>query len=272
MEIAGRSLLSLLPPDPRIPVPAGSDGPAPVALRRAAPRDADEVLKVMGEIYRGSRESGPCTLDVSSIRRWLAGSGVFAYLADDGFVGYGWDGSGHEIMIEYLVAGSAATARALWGLIASHASVTEVVRAAVGPSDPIFWLTAEPDARLRRRKIWMLRVLDAPAAIAGRGFPAGATVRVPLLLADRELPGNAGLYTLAVGDGEGSLLAGETDHSPQPPAPSPVMLGPRGFAAMFAGTPMATVRAAGLAAGGDRGADEALDSVFGAEPYMLDYF
>jgi hypothetical protein len=50
------------------------------------------------------------------------------------------------------------------------------------------------------------------------------------------------------------------------------MLGPRGFAAMFAGVPMATLRLAGLAAGGDQGTDEALDTAFAGRPYLLDYF
>jgi hypothetical protein len=35
---------------------------------------------------------------------------------------------------------------------------------------------------------------------------------------------------------------------------------------------MATLRVAGLAAGGDREADAALDSVFGAQSFLLDYF
>jgi hypothetical protein len=52
----------------------------------------------------------------------------------------------------------------------------------------------------------------------------------------------------------------------------PLRLGPRGFAALYAGTPVATLRLAGLAAGGDAAADAALDSAFGATAFMLDYF
>jgi hypothetical protein len=50
------------------------------------------------------------------------------------------------------------------------------------------------------------------------------------------------------------------------------MLGPRGLAALYAGTPLATLRRAGLVAGGDPGGDAALDAAFGADPFMLEFF
>ena len=55
-------------------------------------------------------------------------------------------------------------------------------------------------------------------------------------------------------------------------APAALTLGPRGFAALYAGTPLATLRRAGLAAGGDPGGDAALDAAFGADPFMLEFF
>ena len=118
----------------------------------------------------------------------------------------------------------------------------------------------------------MLRVLDPAAAIAGRGFPAAARASVPLRLADPQLPAGAGPHTLSVRDGEGALIPGLTD----PPAGSPAgdagRLGPRGFAALYAGVPMATLRA-GRARGRRRpGTDAALDAAFGCQPYLLDYF
>src|SRR5258708_5202645 len=175
-------------------------------------------------------------------------------------------------MIRVLAAGSEPAARALWGIIASHASVTKVVHAILGPADPVGWLIREPDVSLRRHKQWMLRVLDPAAAIAGRGFPAAARAHVPPPLAHPALPRNAGRFVLSVRDGEGSLLPGPTGHTAASPAAAPVALGPRGFAALYAGVPMATLRAAELAAGGDRRADAALDAVFTAQPFLLDYF
>ncbi|HZC63869.1 MAG TPA: GNAT family N-acetyltransferase, partial [Streptosporangiaceae bacterium] len=56
------------------------------------------------------------------------------------------------------------------------------------------------------------------------------------------------------------------------PAPAALTLGPRGFAALYAGTPLATLRRAGLVAGGDPGGDAALDAAFSADPFMLEFF
>jgi hypothetical protein len=52
----------------------------------------------------------------------------------------------------------------------------------------------------------------------------------------------------------------------------PLRLGARGLAALYAGTPVATLRTAGLAAGGTTESDAALDSAFAATAYMLDTF
>lgn len=275
-QVPGRSLGSLLPPDAEIPeVPADPAHPAGSAgVRRARPDDADEVIAVLGAVHAAARDCGPATRDPATVRRWLADPGLFCYLATDGFLRYGWHGgSDKEIMIRVLAAGSERTARALWGIIASHASVTRVVHATLGPTDPVSWLTREPDVSLRRQWQWMLRALDPAGAISARGFPAAARADVPLLLADRDLPGNAGLYALTVRDGEGSLIPGPTGRPAASTTGTPVALGPRGFAALYAGVPMATLRAAGLASGGgDRQADAALDAVFSAQPFLLDVF
>jgi len=100
---------------------------------------------------------------------------------------------------------------------------------------------------------------------------------VPLQLADDLRPANAGRWELTVRSGQGSLTRYRTGqvHAPDDPA-SPggpaLELGARGLAALYAGTPVATLRRAGLAAGGSQAADAALDAAFAATPYMLDGF
>jgi hypothetical protein len=269
-----RSLGSLAPPDPEVPWLSG-EPQAQVRPRRAGPGDADEVNAVLRDVYAAARECGPTVRDPEGFRRLLSQPDLFAYLASDGFLAYGWHGGGHdEIMVRALAAGSADTARALWGIVASHTSVTRVVHAISGPADPVGWLLGERDVTVSRDEQWMLRALDPASAVEARGFPATVEAAVPLRLADPDLPGNAGLYMLEVADGRGALSPSNGPTAPRTRSrgEEPVGFGPRGFAARYAGVPMATLRAAGLAAGGGQRSDDVLDAVFAAQPYMLDRF
>jgi predicted acetyltransferase len=257
VTLPGRSLRALLPPE------AGAVGQD--TLRRSGPADAAEISAVIERSYSAARASGPVSHDLATSTLLLDDEDVYCYLGDDAFVCYGWSAPG-EITVYFAVACTAAATRAVWSLIASHASIAGTVHAVAGPADPIGWLTAEPDARLQRTEAWMLRVISAPAAIAARGFPAGLTASVPLTLADPQFPANAGAWLLTVSGGRGRLA-----RSPGEPGAG-LRLGPRGLAALYAGTPLATLRMAGLASGGDPGADAILDATFAATPYMLDHF
>jgi predicted acetyltransferase len=110
----------------------------------------------------------------------------------------------------------------------------------------------------------MLRVLDAPAAVAARGFPEAVSLDVPLIVEDEQRPGNTGHWHLTVGGGRGRLERASGEHdAPRLPA--------RGLAALYAGVPMATLRGAGIVTGGDA-ADPLLDAAFATTSFMLDYF
>jgi predicted acetyltransferase len=260
--IPARSLAALLPSD-------GPAPPRPPVLRRAGLDDADEVNAVLGAVHGSARHCGPATYDAATVQRWwLADESRFCYLAPDGFLAYGWHEGSRELAVRLAVAGSAETTRAFWSAVGSHAPMVEQVRAVLTPDDPVAWLTREPDVRLASRSRWMLRIMDAAAAISGRGFPAAAQFGAELHIDDPQLPANSGPWTLEVGGGQGSLT-----HS-RPPAGSagPVRLGARGFAALYAGISMATLRRAGLAGGGDARADDALDTAFAGQSFMLDLF
>jgi predicted acetyltransferase len=259
--IPARSLASLLPPE-------GPAQPGP-ALRRATPDDADEVIAVLGAVHESGGHCGPATYDAATVRRWwLSDENRFCYLAADGFLAYGWHEDHSEISVRVALAGSPQTTRALWSIVGSHAPMAKQVHAVVTPDDPVAWLTREPDLRLESRLRWMLRVVDAPAAIAGRGFPAAVTVTVGLQTDDAQLPANEGNWTLEISGGKGALTRNSGLASPG----TPVRLGARGFAALYGGVPMATLRHAALASGGDPGADEALDAAFASKPFLLDAF
>ena len=281
-EIAGHRHVAVLPARSLFTL-AKPDDKTAAAIRRPGPDDAARVLEVIGRAHENARDCGPVTYDEATVRRWLTRPGRYAdddryaYLAPDGFLGYRWHRGNDEIFIDQLAAVSAQTTRALWAVAASNSSVVEAVRAQVGLSDPLWWMLREQDAKIADRESWMLRLLDAPAAIAARGFPA-TDLAVPLRITDDLRPANSGRWDLTVRAGEGRLSRHRTDlGSPSPAGSSPsrqapLALGARGLAALYAGTPVATLRRAGLADGGSPDADAALDGAFAATPFMLDGF
>jgi predicted acetyltransferase len=267
--LPARSLRSLLTPDISRNTP-GTLADDPVGrlhaapFERATPDDAVAVIDVVGRAHQSARHNGPNTRDAASVAAWLADPGLFAYLAPDGFLAYRW-GRGHEIQVERVVAATERTLRELWSIVASHSSIADTVTARVGPDDPIFWLTREPDTYLKHHELWMLRLVDVAEAVRGRGFPLSAQLSVPLAIEDDTRDGNAGLFELSVTGGRGTLV-----HAPE--ATHPLTIGVRGLAALYAGTPMASLRLAGLATGGDPAADSELDGAFGGASFLLDSF
>jgi predicted acetyltransferase len=267
--IPTRSLRDLVPPDPTVlaadpDVAAGSD-----RLRRAAPADAEAVLSVVGRVHQAARDCGPITWDVASVAGRLADPDLYAYLRDDGFLVYRWHNGNDALFVEGAQAISASAQHAFWAHVGSHASIADQVFARVGPAD-VFWrLTGERDADVHHRSMWMLRVVDAPAAIATRGFPAAVSLTVPLAIRDDARPVNSGRWSLTVTDGRGLLepLTSSAAH-----ADPPLTLGARGLAALYAGAPVSTLRQGGLAVGGSPADDAALDTAFAGVAYMLDAF
>jgi predicted acetyltransferase len=258
-EHAGGQYHLTLPPEPLRTLAAG-----PVKVRRAGPADAPEVTALLRRLHANARHGGPIDRGEDYIRDVLGDERVFSYLADDGFLAYGWHDGTERLVVRRCVAGSAETARALWSVVGSGSSIAKTVEAVVAPDDPLLWLLRDRSEDDLRRVGWMLRVLDAPAAVAARGFPAAVSADVPLVIEDEQRPGNAGAWRLRVAAGEGRL-----ERAPE--EPEAVRLPARGLAGLYAGVPMATLRGAGVA-GGDDAADPVLDAVFAATPFMLDYF
>jgi hypothetical protein len=237
-------------------------------------------------VHKAAGDCGPLTWDTDSAADWLDDPGLYAYLAEDGVLAYRWHNGNEGLFVERAEAVSGQTVRALWTLLGSHASIADKVYAMTGPASAFWWLTRERDAGIRRRFRWMLRVVDAPAAIAARGFPAATSLSVPLRIADDARPANSGRWQLSVAGGAGTLDplgpdapagtvgpgAAVASAGTAGPDSSAVMLGARGLAALYAGTPLVTLRQAGLAAGGRPADDAALDAAFAATSYMLDAF
>jgi predicted acetyltransferase len=269
--IPARSLLRLVPPDAVASPDVAAPDPRLPELRRAGPGDAEAVIALLGRVHETARDCGPVTWDTDSAADWLADPGLYAYLAEDGLLAYRWQRGNEELFVERAEAVSGPTVRALWTQLGSHASIADRVYAITGSASAFWWLARERDADIAHRFRWMLRVVDAPAAIAARGFPVATTLSVPLRIADDARPANSGRWQLSVAGGAGTLdPLGPGD--PAGTADSAVTLGARGLAALYAGTPLGTLRQAGLAVGGTAGDDAALDAAFAASSYMLDAF
>jgi Acetyltransferase (GNAT) domain/Sterol carrier protein domain len=303
-EIAGRryetvleasSLLALASPDR---LSAGTGRPAPrdaPKVRRATPADGAAIVEVEGLVHEQLRHCGPDTREPWMLADWLDDEDRFAYLADDGFLSYRWSPERDEIVADELIAASPATAHAWWQILASHATMASRIRACVAPDDPVTWLTRDPAAEILQTDTWMLRVVDAPAAIAARGYPSAAAFSVQLDLADAARPANSGRWALDVSAGAGRLtrlgdpppvvgsavldspvldstVPDSTVLDSTAPDPAVLSLGARGFAALFAGVPVPTLRLAGLAAGGEAATDDALSAAFCGPAFTVDRF
>jgi predicted acetyltransferase len=277
-----RSLRDLVPPDAALAVP----GRGLPVLRKATAADAASVISVLGRAHQAARDCGPVTRDLASVEDWLAHGEEYRYLGDDAFLAYEWQRGNHGLFAGWLAAASPEGSRALWSLLAAHSSTAETVEVRTSPDNPVWLLLRERDARLVKLSKWMLRVVDAKAAIEGRGFPDGVSLAVRLTIVDDSLPRNSGRWDLVVDGGRGSLerVAAASGSSASGSSASggaapgsgngagTLTLGARGLAALYGGTPVSTLRLAGLAAGGSPAGDAALSAAFSGLAFMLDDF
>lgn len=195
------------------------------------------------------------------------------FLAGDlGYVLYGHERppgapSGvYHLAVRELVAETPDALRALWTMLGRPTSpFVPAVTFRGAPLDPLALLLRTPDVVLSRQRRWMLRLVDAPAAMAARGYPAGARAAVPLTIDDGACAANAGRFTLVVEDGRGRL---------EPGGSGAIRVGVGALASCYTGyTTTATLARAGLLAGGSDAERAALDALFaGPTPWMLNEF
>jgi GNAT superfamily N-acetyltransferase len=260
--VPARSLRSLAPGDLSV-----SPGTVAVpALRRATADDAADIVASLGRAHQAARDCGPITVQVAAMREWMRGNPeVYNYIGEDSVLSYQWGPANDGLVVHRAVAATPQAVRAQLAVLAGHSSTAGEVELRVSPHGPLWWLLRERDARLVKRSMWMLRVVDAEAAIEQRGFGAAVAGTAALQVADEAMGDNAGPWTLTVEGGKGRLERAEA-------APGDLTLGARGLAALYAGTPVATLRLAGLAAGGTPDDDAFLSAAFPGPAWMHDDF
>jgi predicted acetyltransferase len=204
------------------------------------------------------------------------GSEQFLYVVDGDVAGGGLAGylryrhgkaepHGYTIQVSELCTEDPEVALALWRMIGTSSTQAELVRASGPPEHPLLLLLPDQDLKTTDEIRWMLRVIDAPGAVAARGFSPAVRAQVDLELADRPCDWNAGRWRLTVEDGEGRLEKG---------GDGDVQLTINAFSALYSGYASATtLRQTGLLTGGSAGDRDALTAAFaGPTPSIADFY
>jgi predicted acetyltransferase len=241
---------------------AGLSGPAGLTLRRAETDDVPAVLAA----YRAVARAGNGLMERAALDPH---DGLTIAVEPGGEIeGYAtWDRPPNKgrVVVPDLVGLSAPATLALLAMLGSWAAVAGEVALRLPDPDPARLLTAFTGARVESEDRWMLRILDAEAAIAARGWPPHLAGAVDLDLRDEVCPWNAGARRLVVERGSGRL---------EPGARPSMRLAVGGLALLYAaaGGP-ALLRRAGLLEGGTDETDAFLSAAFaGPAPTLLDFF
>lgn len=172
---------------------------------------------------------------------------------------------GYRIEVDELITDDHQAALALWHTIGSSSTMVHEVRTFGPPEHPLLLLLPEQDLETRLELRWMLRIVDAPAAIAARAYPSSADATVDVDLTDRQCDWNQGRWRLATSGGEARL---------EPGGSGAVRLGIGALASLYAGYASSRrLAAAGLVSGATPSDLDALDAIFSSpEPWLVDFY
>jgi predicted acetyltransferase len=115
----------------------------------------------------------------------------------------------YSVRVLELLSEDPAVAVALWRVVGSSGAQARDVHVSGPAEDPLFLLLDRADAGAVDAEIrWMLRLIDARAAVAARGWRPSALGRIDFAIADADAPWNAGRWRLEVEGGEATLTPG----------------------------------------------------------------
>ena len=250
---------------PTVGLPSGAPGEVALrALDRQAPADAD--LASVHTLYTAAARTavGPLTrtgplFDLTKLATLDAVVIASVDGVDAGYVS--WSRRHDRLDVHDLIADRPIVRDTLLGAVGSWQ--TTIATARVRWGDPVLGAFGLPRYAVLNQEAWMLRIVDAAAAVAGRGF-GPVSGAVDLVLTDPKAPWQEGRWRLEVAAGAATLTRGGC---------GAVGLNARGLAALFTGYAGAdTLARAGLA-GGEPAALGLLSALFaGPTPWMLDEF
>jgi predicted acetyltransferase len=188
----------------------------------------------------------------------------------EGYVAYSQSGAtrGYTVWVDDLIAVDGETERTLWRHLGAHAAQAERVTVAGVPLDALALILPEQTIRPVGQQLWMTRIVDAPGAVAQRGYPSGVRADVSFRLVDPFVAANDGCWRLVVDGGAGRLERLDPTREPQ------LELGINGLASLFTGwSTSAVLVESGLARRMSREVASELDAIFsGRRPVMCDDF
>ncbi|MDY7228376.1 GNAT family N-acetyltransferase [Hyalangium rubrum] len=169
-----------------------------------------------------------------------------------------------ELFLTDFVALTPAAARRLLSFLGDHRSLATEVAWTGSSADPLLFLLREQRYQAKLLFHWMLRVLDVPAALEARGYPAGLSGALHLEVEDELFPENRGRFLLEVEGGQGRVRRGGEGR---------VKLDIRTLAPLYTGflSPEA-LRLAGALMTDDASMPVAAAMFSGAPPSMADMF
>lgn len=247
----------------------------PPALRPGTPADLTAIAATYERWAAGHQ--GMLSRSTTFTARVLAlEDGAVLWVAERqgecvGYVGYEHSETtaphmGYDLAVTGLVALDHDTELTLWRLLASSSSVAGHCTVVAPPQDPLTLdlpaLDVHPDPEAMP---WMLRLVDAPSAVARRGWPAQARVTVELDIQDPILGHHTGPHVLTLDGGDGRL---------EPGGAGRVRVSIGDLSALYGGLFDAEALAGrGRLPGAGDGELAALTTAFSAPtPWLVDYF
>ncbi|MDP9441267.1 MAG: GNAT family N-acetyltransferase [Actinomycetota bacterium] len=172
---------------------------------------------------------------------------------------------GYNVQVQELCAEEPEVVLALWRLVGSSSTQAELVKAVSQPESPLLLLLPDQEMTTPNEIRWMTRIVDAPGAIAARGFAAAVRVSVEIDLTDAHCDWNQGRWRLTVEDGCGRLERGGSGD---------VTMSINALATLYTGYASATtLQQAGLLASPSPEALDGLTAAFsGPTPWCADFY
>ena len=222
--------------------------PPGITTRAATVEDVPairEIYKTVAQAGTGMMDRSPPTYNQTPEQELADWNGVTVAVHEGRILGYttwdrgaGYDASG-RVFVGDLMGDTAEATTALLAMLGQWGAVAPTLVFRHGGPDPLHLLTGlTTHGRIEQRQPWMLRLVDAAAAIAARGWSPYVSGSVDVDLIDEVCPWNSGAYRFSIEGGQAQW---------EPGGRGSVRLTARGVASWYAGAASPDVlRRAGL--------------------------